>query len=141
MPLGHRVGKDVTERHAADKKLAVTYRDALDAATEAEHALRHAQSEEGPAEDVRGLAVALERALWEAVLIAEAAERAAMGPQTYAGEGPHPKPARRDAEIARRKAKARPDVRIWTEEVDRLRTARERHVLSFRAASARPLSV
>jgi hypothetical protein len=141
MPLGHRVGKDVTERHAADKKLAATYREVLDAATEAEHTLRHAQSEERPAEDLRGLAVALERDLWEAVQVAEAAERAAMGPQTYEGEGPNPKPARRDAEIARRKAKARPDVRIWTEEVDRLRTARERHVLSFRPASARRVAV
>jgi hypothetical protein len=136
MPLGHRVGKDVMDGHAADQELAGTYRDVLDAATESENALRHAQGEGAPGAELRRLSLALQHALTDAVRVAEAAERAAMGPQTYVGEGANAKPARRDADIARRRAKARPDVRVWTDEVDRLRTARERHVLSFRVASA-----
>jgi hypothetical protein len=136
MPLGHRVSKDVMERLAADEKLAATYRDALATATEAEQALRLAQSEERPAGELRTLAIALTGALTEVLWVAEAAERVAMGPQTYSLEGTNSKRARRDAEIARRRAKARPGVRPWTDEVDRLRTARERHLLSYRVASA-----
>jgi hypothetical protein len=56
-----------------------------------------------------------------------------MGPKTYAPEDAKDSgKARRDAEIARRKAKARPSVRPWTDEVDRLRTAREAHRLGYR---------
>lgn len=135
MPLGHRVSKDVLERHAADKKLAATYPDALTAVTEADDALRRAQSEDDrPGAELRGLSVALDRALADALRVAEAAERVAMGPQTYSPEGANAKGGR-DAEIARRRAKARPGVREWTDEVDRLRTARERHRFSFRAAA------
>jgi hypothetical protein len=137
MPLGHRVSKDVLERHAADKKLAATYREALEAVAAADGALRGAQGEDGRSgAELRGLSVALDRALGDALRVAEAAERAAMGVQTYVPEGANTKGVR-DAEIARRRAKARPGVREWTDEVDRLRTARERHVLSFRVAGAR----
>ncbi|MFD0534371.1 hypothetical protein ACFQY7_11955 [Actinomadura luteofluorescens] len=71
---------------------------------------------------------------------AEAAERVAMGPKVYSTQAQDAK-TRRAAEIAYRKAKARPAVRPWTDEVDRLRTAREAHRLSFRtrpAASVEP---
>jgi hypothetical protein len=54
-----------------------------------------------------------------------------MGPKVYAVDTQDAK-TRRTAEIAYRKAKARPAVRPWTDEVDRLRTAREAHRLSFR---------
>jgi hypothetical protein len=140
MPLRRRVSKDVMERYAADERLAAAYQDALKAATEAEGALRLAQSEDRPHAELRILSLALDRKLRDAVAAAEAAERVAMGPQTYSPDTVNPKSdmARRYAEIARRRAKARPEVRGWTDEVDRLRTARERNLLSFRAA-ARPL--
>jgi hypothetical protein len=138
MPLRRRVSKDVMERYATDERLAVTYQDALKAATEAEGALRLAQSEDRPGEELRTLSLALDRKLRAALEAAEAAERVAMGPQTYSpdtGTNPRSDMARRYAEIARRRAKARPEVRGWTDEVDRLRTARERNLLSFRAAA------
>ena len=135
MPLGHRVSKDVLERHAADRKLAATYRDALAVVTDADRALRLAQSEDDrPGAELRMLSAALDRALVDALRAAEAAERAAMGTRIYPAEGASAK-GNRDAEIARRRAKARPGVREWTDEVDRLRTARERHLFSFRAAA------
>ena len=134
MPLGHRVSKDVAEQHAADEKLAATYRDAVGAASAAEGELRRAQSENRPDAELRRLAIAFDQALAEAIKVARAAERAAMGPKTYALEGMSGGD-RRNAEIAARKAKARTDVRVWTDEVDRLRTARERHLLSFRAVA------
>jgi hypothetical protein len=136
MPLGRRVSKDVMERYAADQELAGAYRARLAAAAEAEDVFRRARAEEAarPGEELRDLAIALDRALTEALLAAEAAERVAMGPRTYAPEGPKDTgKARRDAEIARRKAKARPAVRPWSDEVDRLRTAREAHRLGHRA--------
>ncbi|SEG81495.1 hypothetical protein SAMN04489712_11470 [Thermomonospora echinospora] len=135
MPLGRRVSKDVMERYAADQELAGTYRARLDAAAEAEEAYRRARAAEAahPGQGLRDLAIALDKALTEALLAAEAAERVAMGPKTYAPEDAKDSGrARRDAEIARRKAKARPAVRPWTDEVDRLRTAREAHRLGHR---------
>jgi hypothetical protein len=138
MPLRRRgVSKDVMERYADDEQLAGTYQDALKAATEAEDALRHAQSEDRSERELRTFSIALDRALVQALRAAEAAERVAMGRATYSPETGNPKSdiARREAEIAHRKAKARPDVRGWTDEADRLRTARERNLLSFRAAA------
>lgn len=138
MPLRRRVSKDVAERYAADERLAATYQDALKDAAEAESALRRAQAEGRPDPEPRALSIALDGALNRALRAAEAAERVAMGPGTYAPEPTNPNSksdvARRTAEIARRRAKARSDVRGWTEEVDRLRTARERNLLGFRAA-------
>ncbi len=54
-----------------------------------------------------------------------------MGPKVYATPAQDAR-TRRAAEIAYRKAKARPAVHPWTDEVDRLRTAREAHRLSFK---------
>ncbi|REF00220.1 plectin [Thermomonospora umbrina] len=135
MPLGRRVTKDVMERYAADQELAGAYRDRLAAAAEAEDAFRDARAREAarPGEGLRALAGAFDRALTEALLAAEAAERVAMGPKAYApADAKDAAKARRDAEIARRRAKARPAVRPWTEEAARLRTAREAHRLGFR---------
>ncbi|ACY97982.1 hypothetical protein [Thermomonospora curvata] len=135
MLLGRRVSKDVMERYAADQELAAAYRDKLAAATAAEDELRRARAEGAarPGEELRALAVALDRALTEALRAAEAAERVAMGPKVYVPQdAKDPAKARREAEIARRKAKARPSVKPWTEEVNRLRTAREAHRLSYR---------
>ena len=129
-----RVSKDVQERYEADKEVAGTYRERLDAAVAAEQELRGAQArvDHGDAQ-LRGLAKALDHALLDAMLAAEAAERVAMGPKTYAAADD---PAQaRAAEIARRKAKAKVAVRPWTDEVDRLRTAREANKLSYRAVA------
>ena len=139
MPLRRRVSKDVAERYAADERLAATYQSALEDAAEAESALRRAQAEDRPEQEVRALSIALDQRLNQALRAAEGAERVAMGPGTYSPEASNPSSksdmARRNAEIARRRAKARSEVRSWTDEVDRLRTARERNLLSFPAAA------
>lgn len=133
MPLGRRVSKDVMERYAADEELAGTYRDKLAAAADAERALRVAQAKGPIATDLRSYAVALDKALTEALLVAEAAERVASGPKTYTpADAKDTDKAAISARIARRRAKAKPAVRPWTDEVDRLRTAREAHRLGFR---------
>lgn len=138
MPLRHRVSKDVMDRYAADEALAATYRDRLAAATAAEDALRTVSGEHrDPARD-RELAADLDAALGAVLLAAEAAERVACGIGTYAPDD-QPGKARRTAEIKRRKAKAKPAVRPWTDEVDRLRTAREAHRLSFRPLTGTPV--
>lgn len=135
MPLGRRVSKDVMERYAADQELAATYQESVGKVSEAEGALRDAQMAHRPDDQVRGLSIALDRVLAHAVAVAEAAERVAMGPRTYPPEATGAKADQlaRKAEIAKRRAKARPAVRPWTDEIDRLRTAREAHRLVFRA--------
>ncbi|WP_395105717.1 plectin [Actinomadura sp. SCN-SB] len=140
MPLGRRKSKDVAELIEADRELAGTYRDRLAEANEAEEALRAAQAAGGTDVGPREEAIAFDRALTAALLAAEAAERVAAGPKAYAPEGADPK-TRRAAEIAYRKAKAKPSVRPWTEEVDRLRTAREAHRLSYRTVPNTAASV
>ncbi|WP_067468363.1 plectin [Actinomadura macra] len=131
MPLGRRVTKDVAELYEADQRLADDYPGRLAAATEAERALRDAQGADTPERELRALTIAFDEALTGALTAAEAAERVAMGPKVYSTEAQDAK-THRAAEIAYRKAKARPSVRPWTDEVDRLRTAREAHRLSFR---------
>jgi hypothetical protein len=127
--LGRRVNKDVNERYSADQEMAATYRDKLAAATGVERRLRMAQAEGAPAAEVRELSLALDEAFADAILAAQAAERVAMGTKVYPSDDPR---SARPAEIAQRKAAARWTVRPWTDEVDRLRTAREAHKLSFR---------
>ncbi|GAA1799157.1 plectin [Actinomadura chokoriensis] len=131
MPLGRRVSKDVAEPYEADQRLAAEYEDRLAAAGDAERALRDAQSADAPLPELRVLTLAFDRAMTAALAAAEASERVAMGPRVYAADTQDAK-TRRAAEIAYRKAKARPAVRPWTDEVDRLRTAREAHRLSFK---------
>lgn len=131
MPLGRRVSKDVAELYEADRRLADEYEARLAAAAEAERSLRDAQARNAPEPEVRELTVAFDRALTAVLAAAEASERVAMGPKVYS-TGEQDAKTRRAAEIAYRKAKARPSVRPWTDEVDRLRTAREAHRLGFR---------
>ncbi|XVQ15362.1 plectin [Spirillospora sp. CA-255316] len=135
MPLGRRMSKDVAELFEADRVLADTYRERLAEATEAEAALRAAQGADSTDAGPRAEAIAFDRALTAALSAAEAAERVAAGPKVYAPEGADAK-ARRAAEIAFRRAKAKTAVRPWTDEVDRLRTAREAHRLSYRVVPA-----
>jgi hypothetical protein len=132
MGLRHRLSQDVQERYAADQSLAAGYDDKLARVGDADLALRRAESEGRTGDELRALVIGLDKALTEALSTAEAAERAEMGPKTYSpadGSGEEV----RTAEIARRKTKAKPAVRRWTDEVDRLRTAREQHRLDFRA--------
>jgi hypothetical protein len=136
MPLGRRRSKDVAEPIGADRALAGTYRDRLAEANEAEKALRAAQASDSTDAGPGAEAVAFDQALTAALLAAEAAERLAAGPKAYAAEGAD-FPVRRAAEIAYRKAKAKPAVHPWTDEVDRLRTAREAHRLSYRVVPSR----
>ncbi|MES9543509.1 MULTISPECIES: plectin [unclassified Actinomadura] len=135
MPLGRRVSKDVAEPYEADQRLAGEYEDRLAAAGEAERALREAQASGAAEPELRELTIAFDEAMTAVLAAAEASERVAMGPKVYSTEAQDAK-TRRAAEIAYRKAKARPAVRPWTEEVDRLRTAREAHRLSFRTRPA-----
>lgn len=135
MPLGRRVSKDVAELYEADRRLAAEYEERLAAAAEAERALRDAQASGTTEKELRELTVAFDKALTAALAAAEASERVAMGPKVYATEQQDAK-ARRAAEIAYRRAKARPAVQPWTAEVDRLRTAREEHRLSYRTRPA-----
>lgn len=132
MPLGRRISKDVAARMEDDRQLADSYQDRLADATAAEAALRAAQAEERPADEMKALDVAFDRALTAALEAALAAERVEMGPKVYVAEG-QDGTARRAAEIAERKARARWTVRPWSEEITRLRTARETHRMSYRA--------
>lgn len=126
MVFGRRVSAEIAEQFAADKKLAAIYPDRLAAVTEAERELRHAQAAGASFDEQTALSKRLESAMAEAIEAAEAAERVAMGPGTYG--------VSRESEIARRKARAKAAVRPYSEELDRLRTAREAHKLSFRAS-------
>jgi len=127
--LGRKVGKDVQERYQADQELAATYHDRVDAASGAEEALRHGQAAGLADPQLRALSVALDKALTAALLAAQASERVVMGPKTYPGDDP------RSAAIAARKARATSAVQSWTDEVDRLRTAKEANLLGFRAVA------
>ncbi|GAA2439583.1 hypothetical protein GCM10010191_63680 [Actinomadura vinacea] len=135
MPLGRRMSKDVAEALEADRVLAENYRDRLGEATAAEAALRAVQEADSTDAGGRAEAVAFDRALTAALEAALAAERVAAGPKVYAPAAADAG-TRRAAEIAFRRAKARPAVQPWTDEVDRLRTVREAHRLSFRDVPA-----
>jgi len=125
MVFGRRISPEVAAQFADDRELAANYPDRIAAVGRAEGALREAQAERRDASEVRVLHGELEAALSEAIAAAEAAERVAMGTRAYGST--------RAAEIFRRKAKAKPSVRPYSDELDRLRTAREAHKLSFRA--------
>lgn len=129
MVLGRKVSPEVAELHAADKELAAELDDRLAAAQDAEREFVTAQAEGRALDRLRPLAVAYDRALYDAILAAEAAERVAMGPKTYEhGDAKQ----RRAAQIAARKARAKPSVRPFSDEIDRLRSLREAHKLAVR---------
>lgn len=131
MSLGRKISPEVAERYAADKELAAGLRDRLAGAQEAETRLRSAQAERRSYEEVRDLAIGYERSLFAALEAAGAAERVAMGPKAYEhGDARQ----RRAAQIAARKARGKPSVRPYTDEIDRLRTLRETHKLTFRTS-------
>jgi hypothetical protein len=129
MSLGRKMSPEVAERLAAAQELAAGLRDRLAAAQEAEQRLRLARAERWPVEKLREPAIEYDRALQEAIAAADAAELVAMGPKAIEhGDARQ----RRAAQIAARRARAKPSVRPFTQEADRLRTLREEHKLTFR---------
>lgn len=116
--MARRVTPEAQERLAADRELAGTFPELLDRVTEADGALRDAQAAGRPADDVRGLAIELDTALTDAMRAAYARERVEIGPRGY------------DDRIYRRFRKARPYVKRWTTEAERLLTMRETHRLT-----------
>lgn len=112
-PLFRRVSADARKQYAADRELARTYDERLDAADAALDRLRAAAVRARDAEQLRTLRLAAEKALLDAVRAAEAGERATAGVDTYGDR------------IAFRKARARSDVDVWSKRLLDLRTRRE----------------
>lgn len=113
IPLFRRVSADARKQYAADRELARTYSDRLEASDAALDRLRRAAVRARDAEQLRTLRLAAERALLDAIRAAEASVRAVAGPETYGDR------------IAFRKAKARPEVDLWLKRLSDLRTRRE----------------
>lgn len=112
-PLFRRVSADARKQYAADRDLARTYDERLDAADEALRRLGAAAVRARDAEQLRTLRLAAEQALLDAIHAAEAGERAAAGLHAYGDR------------IAFRKARARPEVDVWSKRLLDLRTRRE----------------
>jgi hypothetical protein len=105
------------ERYAADKELAGRFEDLLAMARDADDALRQAQALHAPLSEQRRLALALDAALTAVTRAAYASQRVQIGLRGY------------EDWIYRRKAKAKPKVRLWAAEAERLLTLREEHRL------------
>lgn len=113
----NRVPDDVRDRYTDDRQSAERYGEVLDRARAAERRLVTAQNDRRPYAEIRQAMHELQDVLAEALAVAEAGQRAALGPAAYTDR------------IAARKALAKPAGRWWTDEVDRLRTLRERYRL------------
>lgn len=118
MVTGRRPSREAMEKHAADVALAAQFPDLFHAARDAEDALRQAQALRAPLAELRTLGLALDGALTAVMRSAYAAERAEIGPVGY------------DDWIYRRKARAKPKVKVWLAEAERLLTLREEHRLA-----------
>src|SRR5499425_3700634 len=112
------VSQEATARYEADAALAVRFDDLFGQAQKAEQALRDAQANRAPDEELHRLGMDLDGALTDVMRAAFAAQRAEIGPRGY------------DDRIYRRKAMATPPVRAWTMEAERLLTLRESHRLT-----------
>jgi hypothetical protein len=119
------VSEQATAKFEADRGLAGSFEELLATAQETDQALRTAQAQRAPVTEQRPLALALDKALTEAMQAAYAAQRVAIGPQGY------------EDRIFRRKAKATPAVHAWTDEAERLLTLRETHRLTGIPRTAR----
>jgi hypothetical protein len=118
MTLGARpVSEEAEQRHAADVELAGKFSELLEAARNAEAALRRAQAGGAGLTELHDLGKAFDDALTAVMRSAFAAQRAAIGPRGY------------DDRIYHRKALATTDVRRWTAEAEALLTLREAHRL------------
>lgn len=116
--MARRVTPEAQEHLAADRELAGRFPDLLDRVAEADAALRDAEAAGRPDDEVRPLAVELDAALTDAMRAAYARQRVEIGARGY------------DDWIYRRFRKARPYVKVWTTEAERLLTMREAHRLN-----------
>ena len=114
----YKPGQEALEAHAADLVLAAQRGKLLDAAREADLALRQAEANRAPVAELHRLAKELDAALTAAMQAAYAAQRAEIGPRGY------------EDRIFFRKGKARSEVRPLTAEAERLLTLRENHRLN-----------
>jgi hypothetical protein len=105
-------------RAQADTELADRFDELFGQAQTAERELRAAQAARAPLAEQQELAKRLDTALTSVMRAGFAAERVAIGPRGY------------DDRIYRRKAKAKPSVRRWSLEAQRLLTLRESHRLT-----------
>ena len=112
------VSQEATAKYEADVALAARFDDLFSQAQEAEQALRDAQANHAPDEELHRLGMDLDGALTDVMRAAFAAQRAEIGPRGY------------DDRIFRRKAMATSKVRAWTMEAERLLTLRESHRLT-----------
>ena len=118
MPGMYKPSQDALQAHAADVALSAQRGKLLDAAREADLALRQAEASRAPVNELHRLAKELDAALTAAMQAAYAAQRAEIGPRGY------------EDRIFFRKGKARPEVRALTTEAERLLTLRENHRLN-----------
>jgi hypothetical protein len=108
-----RVSREAEVRYHADQEISKSFPELLDKARQAERTLRELRAAAADDLELLAAAQAFDRALTEALRAAEAGQRAMFGVKAY------------DDRIARRKARATPAGKMWTAEVDRLRTLRE----------------
>ena len=104
--------------YLADVALAANFSQLMARAQAAEREFRQAQATRAPVSVQYPLARDLDVALTDATRAAYAAQRAEIGPLGY------------EDRIYFRKAKATPAVHAWTDEAERLLTARETHRLT-----------
>jgi hypothetical protein len=109
---------EAESRYKDDVELAGRRDELLAAAAAAETRVRQAQASRAPSAEVRSAALDLDAALTAAVHAAYAAQRVEIGIRGY------------DDRIFRRKAMAKPGVKILTAEAERLLTLRETHRLN-----------
>jgi len=114
----YKASQEALEAHTADVALAAERGKLLDAAREADLALRQAEANRAPVTELHRLAKELDAALTGAMQAAYAAQRAEIGPRGY------------EDRIYFRKGKARPEVRPLNAEAERLLTLRENHRLN-----------
>ncbi|MGC5016037.1 hypothetical protein ACLQ2R_35175 [Streptosporangium sp. DT93] len=122
-----RVSREAEVRHHADQEVGKGFPELLEKARAADAELRRVQAAAAPVEEVRAAGLALDRALTEALRAAEANQRATFGVRSY------------DDRIRRRKGRATPMGSGWTDEVNRLRTLRERNRLTGIPRVPRPV--
>ena len=114
----YKASQEAADKHAADVALATDREQLVDKAREADIAFRTAESGRAPVTELHRLAKELDTALTAAMHAAYAAQRAEIGPRGY------------EDRIYLRKAKAKPAVRVFTAEAERLLTLRENHRLN-----------
>ena len=114
----YKASQEAADKHAADVALATDREQLVDKAREADIAFRTAESGRAPVTELHRLAMELDTALTAAMHAAYAAQRAEIGPRGY------------EDRIYLRKAKAKPAVRVFTAEAERLLTLRENHRLN-----------